>query len=241
MTIPMAATPGQLKQLKAFLADPARPEGTLRYHELQGFLFAVASAPDMVPPSEWMRVVFGGEEAEYASLDEAKAILGALMALYNDVNSAVFAGVPALPPDCAFRSDVLANLEDDAPISQWARGFTTGHQWLEESWEGCIPDDLDEEFGAALMTLSFFVSRKLAEEFHGQTDGRTNLEGFATTIRRLFPDALGGYARLGRAIQQVLREREHEPAAAPARAKAGRNDPCPCGSGRKYKKCCGAG
>lgn len=22
--------------------------------------------------------------------------------------------------------------------------------------------------------------------------------------------------------------------------KAGRNDPCPCGSGRKYKKCCGA-
>ena len=23
--------------------------------------------------------------------------------------------------------------------------------------------------------------------------------------------------------------------------RAGRNDPCPCGSGRKYKKCCGAG
>ncbi len=23
--------------------------------------------------------------------------------------------------------------------------------------------------------------------------------------------------------------------------KVGRNDPCPCGSGRKYKKCCGAG
>jgi preprotein translocase subunit SecA len=27
--------------------------------------------------------------------------------------------------------------------------------------------------------------------------------------------------------------------AAPA-AKVGRNDPCPCGSGKKYKKCCGA-
>jgi uncharacterized protein len=24
-------------------------------------------------------------------------------------------------------------------------------------------------------------------------------------------------------------------------AKVGRNDPCPCGSGRKYKQCCGAG
>jgi SEC-C motif-containing protein len=25
-----------------------------------------------------------------------------------------------------------------------------------------------------------------------------------------------------------------------ANPRAGRNDPCPCGSGRKYKKCCGA-
>ena len=26
--------------------------------------------------------------------------------------------------------------------------------------------------------------------------------------------------------------------AAKARTKIGRNDPCPCGSGKKYKKCC---
>ena len=34
-----------------------------------------------------------------------------------------------------------------------------------------------------------------------------------------------------------------EPAAPPAQAipKPGRNDPCPCGSGKKYKKCCGQG
>jgi preprotein translocase subunit SecA len=25
-----------------------------------------------------------------------------------------------------------------------------------------------------------------------------------------------------------------------AEPKIGRNDPCPCGSGKKYKKCCGA-
>jgi preprotein translocase subunit SecA len=32
-------------------------------------------------------------------------------------------------------------------------------------------------------------------------------------------------------VQQVVR----------SQAKIGRNDPCPCGSGKKYKKCCGAG
>ena len=29
------------------------------------------------------------------------------------------------------------------------------------------------------------------------------------------------------------------PEAAKAQVKAGRNEPCPCGSGKKYKKCCG--
>jgi preprotein translocase subunit SecA len=38
---------------------------------------------------------------------------------------------------------------------------------------------------------------------------------------------------------------ERQPGAAPGRAapasgKVGRNDPCTCGSGKKYKKCCGA-
>jgi uncharacterized protein len=37
------------------------------------------------------------------------------------------------------------------------------------------------------------------------------------------------------AIMDILRAREN-----PARQFPGRNDPCPCGSGKKFKKCCGA-
>ena len=32
-----------------------------------------------------------------------------------------------------------------------------------------------------------------------------------------------------------------KPVVKKAAEKIGRNDPCPCGSGKKYKKCCGAG
>jgi preprotein translocase subunit SecA len=33
---------------------------------------------------------------------------------------------------------------------------------------------------------------------------------------------------------------DHEPPQLPAHVrKSGRNDPCPCGSGKKFKKCCG--
>ncbi len=41
------------------------------------------------------------------------------------------------------------------------------------------------------------------------------------------PDASPGYPR-------------HDRAEPRRSAKVGRNEPCPCGSGRKFKKCCGA-
>lgn len=41
---------------------------------------------------------------------------------------------------------------------------------------------------------------------------------------------------------EFLEEEEpKEPPALPKKKKVGRNDPCPCGSGKKFKKCCGAG
>jgi len=40
--------------------------------------------------------------------------------------------------------------------------------------------------------------------------------------------------------ENVFAEEEEKQKQAPVRVKkVGRNDPCPCGSGKKYKKCCG--
>jgi len=49
------------------------------------------------------------------------------------------------------------------------------------------------------------------------------------------------------AEEQLLEKAKAERAKDPdkyqlkAAPEVGRNDPCPCGSGKKYKKCCGAG
>jgi preprotein translocase subunit SecA len=64
-------------------------------------------------------------------------------------------------------------------------------------------------------------------------------------------DLSGAALRPGSDAQSRRREpggapsRSLRPEPAPARlaaphAKVGRNEPCPCGSGKKYKKCCGA-
>jgi uncharacterized protein len=225
--------------LKAFLDDRARPADTLRYHELQGFLFAVVSAPELIQPSEWMPLVFGDAEPEYARLDEAQRVMAELLTLYNSVNASVSAETAALPEDCVFRENVLANLDAEAPIGQWSRGFMRGHQWLEELWESYVPNELDEEFAAMLLTLSFFASPDIAEAFRKETAPDRSLEALATTIQPIFPKALAEYAHLGRSIAAILAEGAATERTPRRHAKTGRNDPCPCGSGRKYKKCCG--
>lgn len=55
----------------------------------------------------------------------------------------------------------------------------------------------------------------------------------------LFSDA-AYVARIKRhyAMFRATVEQEGKPVPARARGKGGRNEPCPCGSGRKHKKCC---
>ena len=167
-------------------------------------------------------------------------MLGELMSLYNAVNASVSSERATLPADCSFRDDVLANLDDDAPVSQWSRGFMQGHRWLEDLWDSYVPDELDDSFAAKLLALSFFASRDIAEAFRKESATDRSLEALATTIRGVFPNALAEYAHLGRSIAQVLAENQTAERTPRRRRKTGRNDPCPCGSGRKYKKCCGA-
>jgi uncharacterized protein len=225
--------------LRSFLSSPQRAKGTMTYPQLAGFLFSMANAPEMIPPSEWIPIVFNDQDARYETRGEAEGVLQAMMALYNDCGRERTMGSALLPPGCEIRPQPLDNLGDDAPLRQWARGFLTGHTYLGDIWNESTPDELDEELGSILMVLTFFASPKLADAYHKEGKRKTSLEHLAETVVGIFPDAMIEYAHLGRAIFQARCEAGdfgHEPSGRP---KIGRNDPCPCGSGKKFKKCCG--
>lgn len=231
--------------LAEFLSNPERPDGTLRLHELQGYLFAIASSPETIAPSEWLPMIGDDESLNFADQDEAQKILGLVMALYNEVNTAVLKRSNALPAGCAFDEDISKNFEDGSSISQWSRGFASGHDWLAEVWEEYLFGELDEECGATLMVLSFFGSKKLAGAYYNdmapgkRKRGDASFENFAKTMRVMFPDALASYANIGRSIFEAVLEHSSGGGEAAVSNKVGRNEPCPCGSGKKYKKCCG--
>ncbi len=226
--------------LRAFLSSPQRVKGTMTYPELAGLLFSMANAPELIPPSEWLPIVFNDQDAPYETRSQAEEVTQAMMALYNDCGRERTAGSAFLPSGCEIRSQPLDNLGDDAPLSQWAQGFLTGHTYLDDIWNEYTPDEFDEELGSILMVLTFFASPTLADAYHKEGKGKTSLEQLAETVVGIFPDALIEYAHLGRSIFQARREAgdlDQEPS---DRRNIGRNDPCPCGSGKKFKKCCGA-
>jgi uncharacterized protein len=230
--------------LKGFLKSPNRPGDTLRFHELQGFLFAIASSPETIPPSEWMPMISNDEDLGFKDESEAQQVLSQIMTLYNDVNTSVLERSETLPNGCEFTTDIFANFDEHTSILQWSRGFTIGHDWLTEVWEEYLLEEMDEECGATVMVLSFFSSRQLGEAFYSEVDHSESsepgksFEQFAGKIRELFPAALSSYAHLGRTIFEVLMDHAAEGTQPDQHTKVGRNDPCPCGSGKKYKKCC---
>jgi preprotein translocase subunit SecA len=74
---------------------------------------------------------------------------------------------------------------------------------------------------------------KAAAEEQQKAAAKANVEDFTRNIHRK-------KEREMEALQFVGGEASSSPATVHAGAKVGRNDPCPCGSGKKYKKCHGA-
>lgn len=238
----------QAEALKRFLAAPERPEGTLSYPALAGFLFAVSNAPEMIAPSEWLPAISGEQEPVYESNEEMQEIMGAMFSLYNFTSRGGDDGQAKLPPGCRIFDDPMDNFGTEAPLGQWAAGFDYGRLWLEESWNAVLNDELEEEFNATVLILIFFADREFAEEFYqdalndGVSKVEDSFEKFSARILSTFPLAMETYAETGRSIFKAQMEMglyDKAFADSPAAGQMpGRNDPCPCGSGKKFKKCC---
>ena len=108
--------------LKSFLSNPHRPSGTLRFRELQGFLFTIASSPETIRPSEWLPIISNDEDMGFENEIEAQRVLNLIMALYNQVNSSVLERSDAMPPGCEFQLDIDANF-DEVALSANADSF----------------------------------------------------------------------------------------------------------------------
>ena len=219
-------------------------EQALSWPETAGFMFAVMACPEFIAPSEWIEFVQG--RAVFADPDEARKVSEARLELMNWVSECLDRDWLAIPEDCRSGADPLKILEVDNDFSRWCRGVVAGHFWLREAWEVEIEEDSDDDrvVSTAMMLFTFFSDRKMAETVlrdiseSDESDPMT-LEEAAQRFRPMVEAGALAYASVGLEHREAYYAPPPPPREPVRSVKVGRNQPCPCGSGLKYKKCCG--
>jgi uncharacterized protein len=222
-----------LLKLQLFLDTHLHSKRKVEY--VHGFLASIICAPETLMPSQWISSVLGeGDEMpEYNSQEEAQEIISIVMELYNDVadtlNDETF--VPLLT------LDHREPTHEDARI--WCKGFFLGlHFW------GVNIQEMDDEVTRLMLPLIVLgdVDMFLDQIRQGlDLDDNTGID----VLKEFSFDNLANTVIELRHYIMSLTKPEYsdftvqDPVEHYNNDKVGRNDPCPCGSGLKYKKCCG--
>jgi uncharacterized protein len=219
----------EIAELDEFLMSDATPGDSLSIVELDGFLTSLAIGPEVVPPSVWLKTIWGGEdEPQFASSVQAQRVVGLIMRRFNTL-SLLFAEPPEFAPILWERevASTTYRLADD-----WCWGFMAGVSLAAEAWQPLLTDPEHRELLRPIVTLGTEEGWRLLEADR-DPDGAEQaafdaLEASVIAISRYWREQWCER-------RAVLRQAAIRPRA----LRVGRNDPCPCGSGRKYKRCCG--
>ena len=222
-------TDAELDRLGDFLKR-CRGGKAMNLEELDGFFAALIAGPEPVMPSEYNREVFGGEMSEaveFTSLDQAQEILSLMMRHWNTIAGTLYKDEIHVPL-------IFEDEKGELHGNDWARGIMRGMHMRHEGWSELIND---EEHGACLIPIMMLYHED-DQDPEMRPDPITP-EKREQVIAGMAVGLLGAY--------KYFREQREAYADtsfvgdSPRRnaSKIGRNDPCPCASGKKYKKCCG--
>ena len=101
--------------------------------DLDDFLTGIVVGPELVVPSEWLPVVWGGAEPAFEGVDEARSVLGTIMGRYNEIVRAL-----GTAPD-EFDPAFWEGLDDGGVVvTDWAAGFLDAVNLRPEAWEPLV-------------------------------------------------------------------------------------------------------
>lgn len=201
---------------------------SMNLEQLDGFLAALICGPELVPPSKYLPKILG-EKTVFEDTSSAQEVLSLIMRHWNAIADTLNSDKLYLP----------LLLEDESGITygnDWANGFLDGMEFGKEDWALLLDD---EDHGGALMAIFALanennpdptmrpykdpISAELRETLIvGAAAGTTQIYRYFKAQRLPNKDPLGGTPTFRRTMP-----------------KTGRNDACPCGSGKKFKQCCG--
>ncbi len=230
----------QLERLETLLADPALP-AAMRLDEIQGYLCAALSGPQPLPAERWLIDALGNEEAQDSAVGREAAEL--LRRFANALEAELARG--EAPVLLLYAKEGDSEGEGPSDYSPWCQAYLHGVDAAQEDWfeslgydeNSAADEETDEEMSfldERLFPLMLLTGEaEAAAREHGEAWPQDEeLMQMENDCEEDLPQAVADIYRFWlakRGVKTIRRET----------AKIGRNDPCPCASGKKFKLCCG--
>ena len=217
----MTKLPSRFLRLDAILGDLPVHDPIL-LTELDGYLTAVVVSPEEMSPALWMPPIWGGGYGAAPPFEDpidVRQFGEMVMARHDEIERDLERGRPMPVYDVEGHNGAVV-------WEAWVGGFEMAMAVHPDGWSAASGDATAAEAIASMRTLAdvaFDRSSLTGEEINAICDEaptRVSVAVMALYASRVRPDAA--------------------PGAAARPAKIGRNDPCPCGSGKKFKRCCAA-
>ncbi|MEW6763829.1 MAG: UPF0149 family protein [Pseudomonadota bacterium] len=220
-------TDKEFDDLDQFLLSDRSPEDAMTMDTLHGYLTAIAIGPETIMPAEWLPRVWGedGKQAPtWKNPKEEQRIINLIMRFMNEV-LITFEAAPKEFEPLFCEHDIGGDTLIDAEA--WCWGFWEGMELRPGSWERIW----DSEVAELMRPIYLLGADEIEESELAEVEDPKKAHQLALEIEANIPAIYRYWLPLRKgAVETIKRE---EP-------KVGRNDDCPCGSGKKYKKCCGA-
>jgi uncharacterized protein len=232
MALDQPLSEAELDELTDFLDSDLVPDDSMDICMLHGYLTAIVIGPVTLLPSAWFPRIWGQDgEPAFDSLEHAQHIFDLIIRYYNQIVLTFMEAPEHFLPS-------LYEYEEDGEwtigAEDWCIGFSLGVHLRSEAWEPLLED---KKFAGLLAPI---VAFSLDEAWNEVTKGCNPAE-----VRETLIDFLPEAVQAIYLYWQPFRQKTPPDLTADSfhlggSSKAGRNAPCPCGSGRKFKKCCGA-
>lgn len=219
------------------LAVPGSPKMARSPLELDGYLTGVIVTPQVDPIwlSKWIAGLWSEDEPIFDDTAQMRAALGAVMERYTAVNAEIDRSLDRLEADgvCDYRPLFLAGGTKPShdSVRSWARGFWKAMVLAPGTWGALIEGEHSK------ILISPFIGFFEPDEHQPlEIEMPENIDDLLNQDAAAIPRTI----LLLRKLARLRSAEQSSPVPASRRSrKLGRNDPCPCGSGQKYKRCCG--
>lgn len=233
MEVEPALSDREMDELNDFLMSDATTNEVMLLDCLDGYLTAIASGPVRLAQGEWLPRVWGPAASD-APTFESKAQEEKIIGLMTRHLNAIVWNLQQEdePFEPVFDLNVYQDDEREYVDGEmWAHGYMTAIHPNRKSWNALF----ESKHGVEMLRPIYLLG---AEDVTEEEEQLVQTPAQREELSKMIPASVEWIYKFW-APQRRAEDIRVSGDVADAPLKISRNAPCICGSGRKYKKCCG--